>query len=83
MPNPSQTPFTFTTINQASQAYNLKCYAYGAYKIRAEYERRPGYLSYGELIVVCVGSMTMQRIQDENVTDLEAFLRENWDRISE
>lgn len=81
--DPNQTPFTFTPINQAAQSYNLQCNAYGAYKIRAEYERRPGYLSYGELLVVCVGSMTRQRIQNENVTDLEAFIRDNWECISE
>ena len=81
--NPSQTPFTFTTINKATQTYSLQCNDYGAYKIRAEYERQPGYLFYGELLVICVGSRTMQRIQDENVTDLERFLRDNWDQISE
>lgn len=81
--NPSQTPFTFTTINKATQSYSLQCNDYGAFKIRAEYERQPGYLFYGELLVICVGSMTMQRIKDENVTDLESFLRDNWDHISE
>lgn len=84
LPSPSQSnTHNFTTINKTSQLYGLECYEYGTYKIRAEYERMPGYLSYGEKLVACVGARTMQRIRDEKVTDLEAFLRDNWESISE
>ena len=84
LPSPGQSnTHTFTTINKTSQIYGLECYEYGAYKIRAEYERIAGCMTYGEKLVACVGARTMQRIQDENVTDLEALLRDNWESISE
>ena len=84
LPSPGKSnTHTFTTINKTSQIYGLECYEYGAYKIRAEYERIAGCMTYGEKLVACVGARTMQRIQDENVTDLEAFLRDNWESISE
>lgn len=73
--------FSFTQTNATS--YALTCYDYGAYKIYVEGYRGNYLYSVKEYLVVCVGNRTRQRIEDEDITDLEAFIWDNLDLISE
>lgn len=79
--------WTCSVTQVGTDTYSVVFNDYGAYYITvkgyASYNGVSHYYCNNTLLVICVGYLTMQRIINEGVEDLQRFLIENQGRLSE